>query len=156
MKKHRIVIVASCVVLAGLGLGAALAAAQSSDPPPQSGTTVDEKGVRDFIDALPERQRVPLPDGNIGYADSRKLHEHSPLVGPGSDETSQWLHELIPVTAEANPASDLLGYYARGGVGFIDKITVDSPSFNLDSLLAEARARNQRDVDAIANQLGRE
>jgi hypothetical protein len=149
MSKSKLVasVAAAAIVIAlTAGFGAVAVLAQDQDDGPPAGYSDPET-------VLPERVVVHYDGNEAGWADRHKIYE--PHFDGLTFEESQarraeWLHTRVPVTAEKDPTSEVIGYWLPG-IGYVDKATADSPDFDVDALQAKAFADQQQRSDEFSN-----
>jgi hypothetical protein len=98
---------------------------------------------------LPDRVGVVDSSGKIaGFIDRAALERQPDFASYRDDPQAAadaWLRTPIPVTRTEDPNSGLVGYDFHN-VGFVDLATYQSPSFDIDALLAQAQAKQNQDL----------
>jgi hypothetical protein len=128
------------------------------------GGTAHDVAARAANDVPDAKQSAPqlgnwagldLPDGTRGYVFVADLAA-TKLEGMTADEGLQAVeaqrHKMVPVTREKAQSSLVVGYVVAN-VGFIDLATAQAPDFDLDVLIAEADAKQQRQAEAVQERL---
>ncbi len=154
-KRALLISVAAAVVIVGLIAAQEWRGAPAPPPRIVSPATVPQTQVPAHLPAppdkiLPDRIAVSGPDGNwVGYGD-RSVLDGGPNFPayPNDPEAaaSAYLHELVPITKTEDPGSPLVGYLLRG-YGFVDLASYNSPTFDLDALVAQGAAREQQEQE---------